>query len=185
MKKPYILLVLSVCLLASCSRCYMQRIDGHWAVDLGTDVLWATQNIRAPQYIAWSDDTMWQGERWHRPSNEDFEALIETCQWTWVSKGKQHGYRITGRNGASIFLPADGYIFRNEKEIDSRNEYGGYWSSDLEDSTGEQALYLMFGDSFYEISANPLYYLRTIRPVCHKIAQQPVTHHRRLVNQRK
>lgn len=168
MKKLYILLVLSVCLLASCSRRYMQKIEGHWAVDLGTNVLWATQNISSPQYHAWSDTTMWQGSQWQRPTKADFEAIIKTCQWTWVSKRKQQGYKVKGRNGASIFLPAEGYIFRNEKEIDCKGEYGGYWSCELEDSTGEQAIYLMFGSDFHELSANPLYYLRSIRPVCHK-----------------
>lgn len=38
------------------------------------------------------------------PSKEQWEELKEKCRWTWMG----NGYYVTGPNGASIFLPAEG-----------------------------------------------------------------------------
>lgn len=68
----------------------------------------------------WSDE-------WRMPTNEEFDELIRKCVWEWTSENGMDGYRVTGPNGNSIFLPASG---RNEGYY---HYYGGtdayYWCS--------------------------------------------------------
>ena len=63
------------------------------------------------------------------PSKEQWEELIEECKWTWV-KGKnaeKTGYKVTGPNGKSIFLPAVGYS--DDTDVMGVGTVGYYWSS--------------------------------------------------------
>lgn len=42
------------------------------------------------------------------PSYEDFEELFSLCSAEWTTEDGVNGYRLTGPNGNSIFLPAAG-----------------------------------------------------------------------------
>lgn len=58
------------------------------------------------------------------PSYEQWEELKNSCLWIW----KGNGYEVKGKNGRSIFLPADGW--RNGAGIVySVGVAGDYWSS--------------------------------------------------------
>lgn len=62
---------------------------------------------------------------WRMPTAEEFEALAK-CSISWISINNNYGYKFTGQNGNSIFLPACGYCENGEiKSIDC----GEYWSS--------------------------------------------------------
>ena len=37
------------------------------------------------------------------------EELINKCKWEWGTYNNTKGYKVTGPNGNSIFLPAGGY----------------------------------------------------------------------------
>ena len=50
------------------------------------------------------------GGSWRMPSTADFVELLEVCKWEFVGSG----YRVTGPNGNSIFLPAAGYRYGKE-----------------------------------------------------------------------
>ena len=52
--------------------------------------------------------TLQYGQPWRIPSSNEFRELIDNCEWTLVSESLTKGYRITGRNGNSIYLPAYG-----------------------------------------------------------------------------
>lgn len=69
------------------------------------------------------------------------EELANNCTWTWTTIG----YKVTGGNGKSIFLPACGI------HIASSFEYGGnrglYWSSSYDVDDNEVARYLKFNHS--------------------------------------
>lgn len=39
----------------------------------------------------------------------EFGELLSKCTWTWTSQGGKNGYKVTGKNGNSIFLPASGW----------------------------------------------------------------------------
>jgi hypothetical protein len=47
------------------------------------------------------------GGTWTMPSTEQVRELIEKCTWEFTGAG----YKVTGPNGNSIFLPAAGYRF--------------------------------------------------------------------------
>lgn len=49
------------------------------------------------------------GGSWRLPSMEEFEELINECNWKWTIRGNSFGYKVTGGNGNHIFLPAAGY----------------------------------------------------------------------------
>ncbi len=49
------------------------------------------------------------GETWRMPTYSELNELIEKCTWTWIKYKEIEGYKVTGPNGRSIFLPATGY----------------------------------------------------------------------------
>ena len=72
------------------------------------------------------------GTNWHTPTRGQMEELIDKCTWEWTQVTGTHGYRVTGPNGNSIFLPAGGY-----REGESRRwleNAGWYWTKTREDS---------------------------------------------------
>ena len=67
------------------------------------------------------------GSSWRLPTDSECQELVDKCTWTWTTQGGHEGYKVTGRNGNSIFLPAAGW--RNGSSLDNAGEYGRYWSS--------------------------------------------------------
>ena len=86
------------------------------------------------------------GGSWRMPTDAEFDELCDKCVWTWTSQGGHKGYKVTGPNGNSIFLPA---------AADSRlgsltslvGEHGDYWSSSLSASLSGSARILYFDSS--------------------------------------
>jgi hypothetical protein len=71
-----------------------------------------------------SDDAarvMWGG-RWRIPSESDFGELRSRCMWAWTEQGGTKGYKVTGSNGNSIFIPEAGIY---------SHPCGYLWSSNL------------------------------------------------------
>lgn len=68
------------------------------------------------------------GGKWAMPTYAEYKELIDYCTWTWVTEDNVSGYKVTGPNGNSIFLPATGY-FINEKIVKNSSE-GYYWSGE-------------------------------------------------------
>ena len=78
-----------------------------------------------------SDDVArasWGGS-WRMPTYEEISELNTKCTWTWTSLNGTDGYKVTGPNGNSIFLPAAGC--RNRESLDIAGSFGFYWSSSL------------------------------------------------------
>ena len=59
------------------------------------------------------------------------KELKDNCAWKWASINDFYGYKVTGKNGNYIFLPAGGY--GGAKGKDGNNKYGNYISSTLMD----------------------------------------------------
>ena len=57
------------------------------------------------------------------PTKGQWEELRRYCTWTWTGKG----YKVTGKNGNSIILPAEGFIDCAGGR-GSVGSDGGYWS---------------------------------------------------------
>ena len=68
----------------------------------------------------------WGGE-WRMPTLKEMDELKSKCTWTWITQGDTNGYKVTGPNGNSIFLPAAGH--RNGSSLEYDATIGSYWSS--------------------------------------------------------
>ena len=62
------------------------------------------------------------------PTKNDWKELLDNCTGEWVMQNEMFGYRLTGTNGNSIFLPSPGY--RDDTETYYEGD-GFYWSSTL------------------------------------------------------
>lgn len=92
-------------------------------VDLGLSVKWAT---------------VLKGSACRLPSYDDWLELKDNCKWTQESVNGHDGYRVTGPNGNSIFLPYAGYRsgqIRSNVGID-----GCYW---LGQTQGDDEAYVI------------------------------------------
>lgn len=67
------------------------------------------------------------GSKWRMPTPLEWNLLINLCEWTWTSRNGVNGYKVTGPNGNSIFLPAAGIRIGSS----GKNDSGNYWSSYL------------------------------------------------------
>ena len=74
-------------------------------------------------YVNW-------GPSWQIPSWGQMQELCENCTWQWSSINGLNGYRVTGPNGRTLFLPAAGD--RNGSSFDNSGSYGRYWSHTLD-----------------------------------------------------
>ena len=66
------------------------------------------------------------GEAWRMPTKEEFDELLNSCEWEWTTRGGRWGYEVRG-NGGSIFLPVAGV--RLGASLNYAGEGGHYWSS--------------------------------------------------------
>ena len=90
--------------------------------------------VDSKRYLEAEDDvaTVEWDAPWRTPTDEDWNELIDNCNWAWTTQSGIKGYRVTGKKSGytdkSIFLPAAG-----EKGGTSLSGIGSelvYWSSD-------------------------------------------------------
>jgi hypothetical protein len=55
------------------------------------------------------------GNKWATPTKEQWEELANWATWTYTSHNDINGWKVSGPNGNSIFLPAIGYMSYNSK----------------------------------------------------------------------
>lgn len=103
------------------------------------------------------------GEKWRTPTYSELEELKRLCSWKWTTQNKIKGYRVTGPNGNSIFLPASGCCKSNT--LYGTNSYGFYLSSSLYDNRFDYMWYLSFSKDDYYVASSARYYGRTVRAV--------------------
>lgn len=82
------------------------------------------------------------GGSWRMPTKAEFDELLNKCTWTWATKNGTNGFKVTSKNGNSIFLPAVGY--RYNKTLAGAGEDGYYWSSTSKEGDSWNACYLYF-----------------------------------------
>ena len=70
------------------------------------------------------------GAPWRMPTKQEFSALKEKCDWTWVNTNGVKGYVVSGRGdyaSVRIFFPVAG--FGDRTLLRRAGSYGNYWSS--------------------------------------------------------
>ena len=104
-------------------------INGKKWVDLGlpSGRLWAAKN--EPGYHQFDEAVKTFGNQ--LPPIEDWEELFKKCKRTWDKDRK--GYLLTGPNGNSLFLPAEGN--KSGDEVNRVGSHGYYWSSTIYETT--------------------------------------------------
>ena len=104
------------------------------------------------------------GGTWRLPTRDEFQELIDNCDYEWTEQNGVKGGRFTSKkNGKSIFLPAAGWQY--ETLSGDAGSSGDYWSSTPYESDDQRAYY--FG--FYGGSHGWRWYYRgigqSVRPV--------------------
>ena len=154
------------------------QIDGHDYVDLGlpSGTLWATVNYGAilPEkygtFYNSSDIRPW-GNKWVTPSKDDFQELIDECEWTWANKSGKYGYQIRGTNGNTMFLPSTGYYDSTKGILNGDKAY--YYSSTKTGSANTMWLFygsekeksLLILHNSYSFAIRPISTVKTNPPV--------------------
>lgn len=109
-------------------------------------------------YVNW-------GTNWRVPSSRQWEELRDVCTWVWTSLNGINGYRVTGPNGNSIFLPAAGFIEGTELQGPVGTQ-GDYWSRTIYTPYGSgSGIYMHLLPSSYNTSQSSRYNANSIRPV--------------------
>ena len=116
------------------------------------------------------------GDMWRMPNNHEFDELKTKCKWEWTNERGSNGYRITGPNGNSIFLPAAGHMESFESGAVLKNVAGFYWEAPRTPATSwrnsagvlqhtDKFSYFYFRDSISDVNETDFYNGMPIRPV--------------------
>lgn len=131
-----------------CTNSSYGTVDNKTTLDLKDDVA----------HVKW-------GGNWRMPTREELEELF-SCDINWVVYNGVYGYKITGPNGNSIFLPLTGY--RSGTEILKQDTHGIYRSKTVANRSN-CAYRLRFDNRSYDFNlwdfAERCLGL-TVRPVC-------------------
>lgn len=101
------------------------------------------------------------GSKWCMPTRDQLLELNSKC--TWTTQNGVKGYKVTGLNGNSIFLPAAGC--RYYSSLDDAGSGGEYWSSSLSDFYPDCSCYLNFDSSNHGLGDYGRNFGRTVRAV--------------------
>lgn len=102
------------------------------------------------------------GGSWRMPTNAEFKELFFECSWAWTTQGGKNGYRVTGPNGKTIFLPCARW--RSGTSLDYAGESGCYWSSTPGDDSNS-AYHFFFGSGYRDVDWGYRYGGLSVRPV--------------------
>lgn len=103
------------------------------------------------------------GDNWRMPTYYEMEELIDLCFWEWKTKNGINGYKVTGWNHNSIFLPAEGV--RCESSLDGDGNTGFYWSAKPFENNNRGAYYLLFCSGIKDMLPTDRIKGLSVRPV--------------------
>ena len=99
------------------------------------------------------------------PTIDEFEELFTECKKEWVEDTENHvaGYKFTGPNGNSIFLPAAGT--RTQGNVSGEGLNGYYLSGSINATDNRFAMAYNFDQNAARRTTTPVYQALAIRPV--------------------
>ena len=99
------------------------------------------------------------------PTIDEFEELFTECKKEWVEDTQNHvaGYKFTGPNGNSIFLPAAGT--RTQGNVSGEGLNGYYLSGSVNATDNRFAMAYSFDQNSARRTTTPVYQALAIRPV--------------------
>ena len=103
------------------------------------------------------------GSTWRMPTEAEMYELRNNCTWTWKTQSGINGYKVTGQNGKSIFLPAAGYCGGTSRY--DVGEDGVYWSSTPDEDYDDHACSLSFHSGGHGVDCDTRDLGFTVRPV--------------------
>ena len=118
------------------------------------------------------------GCNWRTHTKEQFQELCDCCAWSMENKEGVHGFRVSGSNGNSIFLPVPS-TYTDDRNPMLAGEFVYYWTRIMSEEDDSQAYRFTYtttqwsdfdGTSGYTV--NPYlesayrYSPNVIRPVC-------------------
>ena len=103
------------------------------------------------------------GGTWRLPTKAELEELENKCIWKWTTQNGVKGYKVTGPNDNSIFLPAAG---ARNGSLRYDAGVGDYWSSTPLGGDGIYYAYrLYFSSSKQHVNWYYRYHGLSVRPV--------------------
>ena len=109
---------------------------------IGTNICGTTYDVAHRQW----------GGHWRMPTRSEVRELTTQCTWQPDTLNQVPGYRVTGPNGKSIFLPSTGYQTGTKKE--EVGTCGYYWTGSLNRQMPYSAYTLNFRGYDDDWSAN-------------------------------
>ena len=134
------------------------RLSGIW-YDGGGNFIGDNKTV-----LDFADDAAranWGGS-WRMPTYAEMEELLALSR-EWVTYEGVKGYRFTGSNGKTLFLPAAGY--RDNVYLYDAGIFGLYWSSSLREDFSVYARGVLFYDTGVDRGYEDRDYGRSVRPV--------------------
>ncbi len=104
------------------------------------------------------------GGAWRMPTKAEQDELRDHCIWTRTTQKGVKGYKVTGPNRNSIFLPAVGYMIGGS--LCDAGSDGYYWSGSLDTDFPLNAYSLLFYSDYVVQFRDDRYYGYSVRPVC-------------------
>ena len=98
------------------------------------------------------------GRGWRMPTLEEVTELAEKCTWELEATDGRCGYRATGPNGNSIFIPAD-------SASDGTKPIVTLWSSRIVEGDSLSAYALQVVDTMHRVVSMPAYRGLQVRAV--------------------
>ncbi|MBQ7063206.1 MAG: hypothetical protein IJM88_07955 [Bacteroidales bacterium] len=97
------------------------------------------------------------------PTRDEWMELVNHTTVEWTTVNDVAGYKFTGSNGKSIFVPAAGR--RYDSSLWDSGEEGFYWSSTLHNASPDHAWALCYRQGYYSVTNEFRYRGHSIRPV--------------------
>ncbi len=103
------------------------------------------------------------GNSWRLPNKTELEELDVECTWVLFTKNNVNGYKVTGPNGNSIFIPIAGYFC--DSTLYNAGIYSYLWSSTPHENSVDYSYSLEFKSGSRKVLWGNRYDGYSIRPV--------------------